>query len=111
MLAIPGSTLVVASTEKHPQPHTSSLEVEEKIVLVEEVVELAEDPPPDGGLWAWLVVFGVSSTVQTPHFTVRMLTAIFCLGLSWHGCHNRPHKRLGGECDRVFSDCTTPDAS
>ena len=91
MLALPGSSLVVASTEKLPKPHTSSLEVEEKIVLVEEVVELPEDPPPDGGLWAWLVVFGVGSALLKPRCTVRRLTVFFYLGLSWHGCHNRPH--------------------
>ncbi|KAM5536454.1 hypothetical protein V8D89_009890 [Ganoderma adspersum] len=60
MLTIEVPTLVVASTEKLPASHSSSLKAEGKIILVEEVVELPGDLPPDGGLQAWLVVFGVS---------------------------------------------------
>ncbi|PIL27907.1 MFS general substrate transporter [Ganoderma sinense ZZ0214-1] len=60
MLAIEGPPLALVGTEKPaPAPYPSSLKDAEEKILVEEVEE-AEDCIPDGGLRAWLVVFGVS---------------------------------------------------
>ncbi|KAM5545602.1 hypothetical protein V8D89_000640 [Ganoderma adspersum] len=60
MLAIEESTLVMASTEKLRALHPGSLKVAGEILVEEEVVvTVPEDSPPDGGLRAWLVVFGV----------------------------------------------------
>ncbi|PIL26829.1 MFS general substrate transporter [Ganoderma sinense ZZ0214-1] len=60
MLAIEGPPLALAGTEKSaPTPYPSSPKDAEEKILIEEVEE-AEDCIPDGGLRAWLVVFGVS---------------------------------------------------
>ncbi|PIL27918.1 MFS general substrate transporter [Ganoderma sinense ZZ0214-1] len=54
----PNWSLIVVSPEKPPS-HKSPLKVSEEIVSIEEVA-VVEDYPPDGGLRAWLVVFGVA---------------------------------------------------
>ena len=53
MLAAEGSSPIVASADKLPPLKTPG-----ETVIVEEVVAVV-DCPPDGGLRAWLVVFGV----------------------------------------------------
>ena len=54
---------VLARMEKPQVNEDSSIKEGVSTVLVKEEPLLLEDCPPDGGLRAWLVVFGVNSTL------------------------------------------------
>lgn len=62
-----GSARAAASTDKllasHPSCLTLKSEVTGEVVVAVEESAAPEDHPPDGGLRAWLVVFGVRSRV------------------------------------------------
>ena len=60
-----GSARAAASTEKllasHPSCLTLKSEVTAEVAVAVEEAAAQGDHPPDGGLRAWLVVFGVRS--------------------------------------------------
>ncbi len=78
-MLVEGSPPTLEGTEKPSVPLSGALKVSGETVLVEEVV-VPEDCPPDGGLRAWLVVFGVRSRVRMRHFalTSALSVQIFC---------------------------------
>ena len=80
------SSVVAASTEKPPTPQSSSQKAlgETITISVEEAVA-PEDLPPDGGLRAWLVVFGVRSRIWILHC---MLSSLLSIGCMRDGRHN-----------------------
>ena len=100
------SPVAAASIEKPPQTPGSSSQkaVEETAIISADELAVPEDLPPDGGLRAWLVVFGARSRIWIPHCT---LTSFLSAGRLRHGCHGWDRYLLGGKCDCILGTTQT----